>query len=326
MDRSAPRVIHLVREANGIEPFERFLASYKQHPAGTAHDLILLFKGFASPDATQPYMELARDIAAGCIHVDDRGFDLNAYLEAARRSPPGRLCFVNSFSRILRDDWLKALDDALKQPGVGLAGATGSWGSVRSYVRFDLGLRGPYAKAFPDRAWTQQQFREHTRRQAGGQSEKASSRRGWHGLTRRLRTASAMIERSVGFSAFPAVHVRSNCFLIDRDLLLSLRTGGVERKIDAYRLESGTHSITSQVRSLGRRTVLAGADGQIYDPADWPASETFWQGHQRNLLVADNQTDDYEHGHPGWRSVLSRYAWGEAAAPGDRSPLTNKHV
>jgi hypothetical protein len=326
MDRSVPRVIHLVREANGVEPFRQFLASYARHPAGTEHELILLFKGFASPAATEEYVDLARESAARCIHVDDRGFDLNAYLEAARRLAPGVLCFINSYSRILHDGWLSTLHDAMNAPDVGMAGATGSWGSLRSYVRFDLGLRGPYATAFPDRAWARRRFREHTRQGTEGDDRTPHSHSRRSGIARRVRTAGALVDRCIGFGAFPAVHVRSNCFLIDRDRFLSLQTGRIDRKIHAYRLESGAHSITTQVRAQGLRTVLAGADGRIYEPDDWPASETFWQGDQRNLLVADNQTDDYERGSPDWRTVLSRYAWGAAAAPSPPDPLTNTQV
>src|SRR5665213_1673531 len=45
---SAPCVVHLVRAANGIEPFRAFLESYVRHPAGLQHELVLLFKGFSS--------------------------------------------------------------------------------------------------------------------------------------------------------------------------------------------------------------------------------------------------------------------------------------
>ena len=47
-------------------------------------------------------------------------------------------------------------------------------------------------------------------------------------------------------------------------------------------------------------------------------SETFWQGEQDNLLVADNQTESYQRGDPGRRYALSTFAWGERAKPGRR--------
>ena len=41
-------LVHLVRKANGPEPFRRFLESYRAVDAGAPHDLVLLLKGFAS--------------------------------------------------------------------------------------------------------------------------------------------------------------------------------------------------------------------------------------------------------------------------------------
>ena len=63
------------------------------------------------------------------------------------------------------------------------------------------------------------------------------------------------------------------------------------------------------------RAVITGRDGVLYDPADWASSETFWQGEQANLLVADNQTEKYALGDPGSRQLLSRYAWGLEGRP-----------
>jgi hypothetical protein len=313
-DRPA-RVVHLVRQANGLEPFRRFLASYAAHPAGADHELILLLKGFPDPDDAKPHLDLAAGLVSDCIQVDDRGFDLNAYLAAAQRLPPGPLCFVNSFSRILCNGWLETMLAAFDQPGVGLVGATGSWGSARSYVRFDLGLGGPYARAFPDRRWARGQFAEHTRIRESASAPAGTKARIWQAPVRKARTAWGMVQRSIGFEGFPAVHVRTNGFVIDRDLVLALRAGPLRHKVQVYRLESGANSITAQVRARGHRVVVAGADGRVYDPDDWPASETLWQGDQRNLLIADNQTDDYASGDVDWRTVLARYAWGAHAAP-----------
>ena len=41
-------VVHLVRAGNQPELLERFLASYRRHPAGHPHRLVIVCKGFAS--------------------------------------------------------------------------------------------------------------------------------------------------------------------------------------------------------------------------------------------------------------------------------------
>ena len=39
-------LVHLARACNGIEPFRRFLDSYRDNPGGIDHDLLVVFKGF----------------------------------------------------------------------------------------------------------------------------------------------------------------------------------------------------------------------------------------------------------------------------------------
>jgi len=34
-------VVHLARHTNGWEPFDRFMRSYEEHPAGIDHDLVV---------------------------------------------------------------------------------------------------------------------------------------------------------------------------------------------------------------------------------------------------------------------------------------------
>lgn len=129
-------VVHLVRQGNGIETFERFLKSYLAHPAGVPHYLIIAFKGFSS-FGTQPYRKLLEQVYYWDVPLIDQGFDLQSYSIVARLPPCAeynvpdcdKFCFLNSFSEILCDDWLKKLDDALT-PEVGLVGCTGSCESL----------------------------------------------------------------------------------------------------------------------------------------------------------------------------------------------------
>lgn len=142
-------VVHLVRERNGEAPFAAFLDSYRTHAAGADHDLVLLLKGFSSERARTRYLVLADDVPHATLMVDDLGYDLGSYVEAARRLSHERLCFVNSYSRILCDGWLGHLDAALTLPGAALVGATGSWeshsdwrrGSCLNWPRLLIGIR-----------------------------------------------------------------------------------------------------------------------------------------------------------------------------------------
>lgn len=304
-----PCVVHLVRSGTGLEPFEEFLASYDAHPAGMPHELAIVFKGFRTPSETERHLEQAGDRIHEAVYLDDSGFDLTAYFAAASRLGRARYCFLNSFSKILVDGWLALLNSALDDPTVGLVGATGSWASIRSSTRYHLGLGGAYRHILGDRSRTRQVIaRLDSRRDTAG-----SRPRTW--LSGKLATATEMRDQALHFESFPSHHVRTNAFMLSGDVCDRLTLPALEKKVDAYRVESGRASLTRQVEKFGLRPVVVSRDGTVHDQATWPASGVFWQRRQEGLLIADNQTRDYNRGDPEIRSLLSRYAWGALADP-----------
>jgi hypothetical protein len=312
-------VVHLVRQANGIEPLRIFLDSYRRHPAGLEHELVLVFKGFEQGPPGERYRHLAGELDARWLSVPDEGFDLGAYCRAARELPHRRLAFLNSFSVILADDWLKLLAAPALDPGVGAVAASGSWGSHASHTRYNLGLGGPYAGVFADRESTQRVFAEL----AQGSEEAQAQARGGR-VARALRTAGTIARQSAGFAQFPSPHLRTNGLLIERERWLRICGHPPRDKLAAHRLESGRQGITARLRSGAQEVLVAGRDGRAYGCADWPASVTFWQGDQGNLLIGDNQTRSYQLGDALRRQVLSGYAWGERAAPAEPgAPVTH---
>jgi hypothetical protein len=208
---------------------------------------------------------------------------------------------------ILTSDWLAQLARALDQPRAGLVSATGSWASIRSLVRFQLGLGGRYSRLLGDRRTVTATFEAIT----GPPSEAAPSGRKIPVLT----YGSLLLDQLRGSVSFPATHIRTAGFMINHDVFDQLHIPTIRRKNDAYRLESGRRSLTAQVQGLGLDALVVGADGRAYGKDDWAASRTFWQGDQENLMIADKQTAFYEQGDLAARTVLSRYAWGELADP-----------
>jgi hypothetical protein len=126
------QVVHLVRDANGIEPFADFLDSYRRHPAGIEHELVLLFKGFRPERDASPYLERAAGLGARALYVEDRGLDLTAYRWALENLDAPHVCFLNSFSRIQCADWLARLAGPLAEQSVGMTGASGTFESMLS--------------------------------------------------------------------------------------------------------------------------------------------------------------------------------------------------
>jgi hypothetical protein len=287
-------VAHLVRKQNGIEPLRRFLDSYAACHAGIEHDLVFILKGFQSEPERKPYRELFASFRHQAVDVPDEGYDITSYWLVAGRFDHAYFCFLNSFSVLLAPDWLLKLHSGLARPGVGLAGATGSYqsfwpSSLASYmwVSRKIKHRGPIKDLLIGIP-----FARHL-----------------NYLRRRLLYRSS-------FSPFPNYHIRTNAFLVRRDFMRGAMRTPVSSKMDSYRFESGRHSMTAQALRAGLEPVIVGADGELYMKPDWHESNTFWQSRQENLLVADNQTSQYSEGPPETRDILSYMAWGELARPG----------
>lgn len=297
-------VVHLVRHTNGLEPFERFVASYRRNDAGLEHDLVLIFKGFERREDRVPYLERAADWSPATVDVSDTGLDLTAYAMAAGSLSHDRICMLNSFSEILVPGWLGKLHAALKGTDAGAAGASGSWGSHLSYNLWQLGLRGPYAEVFDSRDATRRSMHEAYGADYGG------------AVGHWLLTLSNVVLDLPRMPPFPATHLRTNAFLIDRELFGSLDLGRPASKRATHRLESGRVGITAQLRRRGRPPVVVDRNGVVRAERDWDAGDVFWQGEQQDLLVADNQTRAYAAATAAQRATLSRYAWGPRARPG----------
>lgn len=284
-------VVHLVRASNGIEPFRRFLESYRENSGGIEYDLLIVFKGFGQPQETAKYQELLIPFRHATLEVSDEGFDITVYFAVLRRhSEQYRyLCFLNSNSVILDCDWLRKLHENISKPGVGLVGATGSWHSHRGSVPL-WNLPLTIAK-------------EHCRvHQESGVFE-----RGISAIMEAWRQSTFLM----AFYLFPNYHLRTNAFMISSELMKTLKCPPMKTKVDTYRFESGKKGLTSQIIKMGKRVIVVGKDGVGYEKECWNESMTFWQYEQENLLVADNQTRDYQEGSQERRNYLSFVAWGK---------------
>lgn len=319
MAARALQVVYLLWAPLGEAVVRRFADSYRANPAGVPHQLVVVCNGFSGRDDSR--LTAARRVLDGIEHttisIDPPVLDIAAYRIAAERLAPARCCFLNSFSTILAPGWLAHLGGALDATDVGLVGASGSWGSMRSFVRFQFGLGGPYSRAFADRRTTTRILASIAQRNLSSQSPAGS-------LVPKLRTLQAIVTlqtvrssvaQTRGFRTFPAPHVRSTGFMIDSETIAQLDLGSLGTKMETYRIESGAASITRQVQRLGMRTLVVDRDGRQFEPGEWPSSHTFWQGRQEKLMLADKQTEHYEVVDAAGRAVLSGFAWGELADP-----------
>ena len=271
-------VVHLVRKKNGINPFKDFLESYLEFPAGTDHELLILYKGFHSETDVTPYEELLKGVPHTFLIIPDFGFDLGSYFIAIDKYNSKYFCFLNSFSVILDENWLLKFYHHISQPDVGLVGATGSWGSLCPKHP----NQKPYSKNMPY-------------------------------LMKLVRPVVLPVARALFgmyFDYFPNYHIRTNGFMIARNIMLKIKRAVIFTKFQAFYLESGKNSITNQVRRMGLKPLVVGKNGRGYEKHEWDISNTFWRGSQENLLISDNQTRKYDSAIPDWKNKWEFFAWG----------------
>jgi len=286
-------VVHLARAANGPAPLRAFLESYRRHPAGIEHELLVVFKGFQAPLPAE-YEPLFENVSHQRHFIADRGFDIDAYFDTARAHEAKWFCFMNSYSVILADGWLAKMHRALVERDAGASGATGSWQSFFSDILSDMALPSAFHPGYP--AWNRFLLR-------------------WFPF---LRTLSRLVRRGLlrsKFESFPNFHLRTNAFLISREIALQIRFTTMHKKFDTYAFESGRSGLTRQILQMGKPVLVVGRDGKAYTMEEWHLSDTFWRRNQDNLLVADNQTRRYAASDLDGRAIYSTYAWGPSADP-----------
>jgi hypothetical protein len=300
--------VHLARASNGLDPYQRFLSSYRRHSTSPPHELAIVLKGFDDERAIEQYRALATDICEHWLEVPDDGFDLGAYRRAALSLGHRQLVFMNSFSVICTDTWLEIMSSIASSDRVGAVGATGSWASQASYLRFELALGGSYHRVFADRVGT-------IRTLASLSPNEPPPTPAPDPLRGALSGWRTLANFAIAYRSFPNPHLRTNCFLIDRDVWLRVCSDVPTDKGLAYRFESGRRGLTARLKAMGLRALVVGRDGRSYESSQWPESRTFWQGDQENLLVEDNQTRSYRDGDANVRRALSGFAWGRLADP-----------
>jgi len=275
-------VVHLIWSPLGMDVFTNFISSYCKYSSGYPHELVLLFNGMNTKEELMPYLKIMEDyrVQYRTLVQPEPWQDLDAYRWAAQQLDSKYILFVNSYSEFLSDDWLEKYMRHSIYDDIGIIGATGSWESYFRSVFIDNNLRWEKEKSFS------QNFRKF-----------------------KLLLKAFVYWRFL-FPDFPNPHIRTNAFVIKRELMLSLKYELLRNKMAAFKVESGVNSITLQLMKKGLRTILIDKNGNSYSMNEWKSSAIFWSSNQENLLIADNQTRKYEFGDHTTRQRLFLHAWG----------------
>jgi hypothetical protein len=211
----------------GSENHRVFMNSYKKHPAGYPHDLITLLPG--------------------------AGFNVGAFLDAAKVLDHDYLCCCTAYTEFLTDGWLAKLMMAAELPDAGAVDVMGSYES-----RSQWGYDGPYSRDFPE---------------------------------------------------FPNPHLRVVCLTTKRQRLLDFNFPPMKSKLDTLRFESGAEGLPRKIKQAGLQQFVVGANGQCFDPVDWPDSLTFRLDDQQNLIAHDKHSRMYRDSTPEQRAYLTQIAY-----------------
>jgi len=279
-------VIHLIWAPLGIDVFKEFLRHYIINKPSIEHDLVIIFNGFSSDEQTEEYLLLLKDLKYRSLFIRNKCLDIAAYLIVANQFNYEYLCFLNSYSVILEKDWLIKMYRIASQEKVGLIGATGSWESHYSILI------------------NAQKYDKKTIFERFLSFEGSFSRR----IIKALRLGN--LKTLYYFHPFPNYHIRTNSFIIRSKTLRSIKCKKIQSKIDALIFESGRNSLTNQILKMKLAVLVVGRDGAAYEKEDWHKSNTYRQYNQSNLLIADNQTYDYQNSQLEIRKRLSEGAWG----------------
>lgn len=355
MSKQRLAVVYLARTLEGAAPLRSFIESYLRHPAGVAHDLVVIYKGCEKRNE----LNVARGIFASLPHtaidLPDDGFDINAYLVAAQRLNHEYVCFLNTFTEIAAPNWLATLYKCALSPGVGIAGAMGSYESLSDSfalinkviwlcrhveIDYDENLAHFYAFVieFNCKIW---KARGEGRRISAlavlaarvkarlsllkklaspGEILRPAPRHGsldaeFRRIWARLTEPGRIYSGYTRFPPFPNPHIRSNGFLIARHRMLGFEPSEVKTKLDSCLFESGIDGLTNRIRRDQLGACVVDRFGNSYPIADWSRGKTFRLGGQEGLLLTDTRSRQFDAMPPGTRETHARMTWGDYIGP-----------
>ena len=283
IDNFNTTVLYLVWLPYGIDHFKAFIESYCSYNASCSHQLVIVFNGLTVEHRNKPeeyisYLE-DRQVKAHQYLYFENGQDINIYQRAAKDIQTKHILFLNTYSRILADDWLKHYVDNFDDH-TGVISASGSWQSYYSSVYQKHPVKWEQAKGFL------YNFRKY-----------------------KLFIKAFFYWRFL-FKPFPNPHIRTNAFMVKVRDFLEMKTAAVNTKFGAYQFENGRRSLTDFYMAKGLKVLVVDKYGKIFQPSEWKKSSTFWIDNQENLLVSDNQTRIYETATAEEKKQMGWLAWG----------------
>jgi hypothetical protein len=308
MEQNELSVLYLVWVPYGIDYFRRFIYSYLKYESGCNHDLVILFNGYGNEENIEEFHTflLKNDIEYKYLLLE-KGQDLLSYRWAAERLATPYILFLNTYCQVLHPNWALNFLKAIQQNDNGCVGATGSWESKASY-----GFMRLKWIFFPKRI-IKNNLPHYVKKEIKLNEFSIF-------LSPRLSLFAGFIKsvpNIFSYPFFPNPHIRTNAFIIQRDIWLSLKFNSLKNKNKAYQLESGYDSFTRQILKLHKKVMVMDKFGRTYTPENWIYSKTLWTSDQENLLVSDNYTELFQNvSEQVERNKMTKFIWGRLVPSG----------
>ena len=274
----------------------RFFDSYKKHPAGIKHNLVVAAKSYENNQmGYASLIELSKQNNAVVIDLPDDGMEFAAFYRTAKQYDCEYIFCFTSTSYILTDNWLNLFVSALeKNPNCRLLAPNGSW-----------------ENPFPNILARILNYIKHNKIKNAALAGTDNS----HSRIKKnnLGTLISKILQSVFYPLpFPNYHIRTSVFMINKALYMSYieKYGFPQTREDAYAIEHGYNNISKFVKRRGFDFAVVGSNAEVYKPAYWDKSKTFRTPDLSNLIISDKQIDLYEKASPQERKWMELKTWG----------------
>jgi hypothetical protein len=272
-------VVYVIRkqDENSAMRFSRFVTSYKKHPAGFEHKLIIIRKGFQDcEDEWQQWITQLEGIPFELRSYPDRHYFFGYIRLVMEDYPDQYILSCASTTEILVDNWLylfmkhAKLNRILSHCGCfqSLAGSEMShsnkdrWENIISkigrFVSFDYSIK-----------------------------QVLFNRRN----VNKLKSYASDL-----YYPFPNPYLRTSVFMVPPRLLSAIywpTVDSIQTKYDDYLFESSKYGLSAQALYRDYNLLVVGRDGEAYNIPEWKDSGTFRSKDQYNLVIGDHHTSDF---------------------------------
>ena len=284
-------VIYLARGVDwGLNAAKTFIESYKKHPAGYPHHLIIAAKAWNTmPEEYQELKRLAEELNAIVIDLPDDGFEFTAYYRCALNLHSDFILCMTSSSVIQADNWLEKFAQKINDNKLlKMIGTCGSWAPTPKYDMIE---------------WSQLK-KQYTKKDLKYYYDK---------YLYKIKCLLQYIKYKNQFSNFPNYHIRTNAFIIDRNLYIEYfnQKHKPKTKMDCYCYESGKFSLTNYICSNNYKLGILGKDNILYNKKDWNKSRTFCAQDTSNIIIRDKYDTYFKNLSSIKRCIYEKIIWGE---------------